>query len=305
MLTIPVNWCTTEWTRGQLDFHTPDGLVAFAQQNGMVVRGHPLVYQECLPPWLADGQLSRAEMTEILRDHVMTIVRRYRGHVRAWDVVNEAVAWDTSQAVSWNGIPIKQNVFSRALGPEYVEMAFRWAHDADPEAKLFYNEYGIETPNEMTSRVLDLVRSLLAHGVPIHGVGFQTHTSIYTPNGEDAIRSALAQFADLGLEVQITEMDVDVNEVSGARALPLPPEPELSGRLARQATVYANVLRACLSLPTCTGVTTWGLSDAHTWLEWFQNPDKVQRAPLLFDSTYAPKPAYSALHDALAGWRGR
>jgi endo-1,4-beta-xylanase len=301
----------TEPTRGQLDFRTSDNLAAFASQNGMAVRGHPLVYQECLPPWLAEGHFSYDEMAQILKDHVQTIARRYRGQVRAWDVVNEAIPWNGSTAdalMLWGTVPVKRTLFSLALGPEYIEMAFRWAHEADPEAKLFYNEYGIEGTTRKANQTYDLVRGLLARGVPIHGVGFQTHTSIHSasawpPPEEEAFTATLARFADLGVDVQITEMDVDVNESSNGRPVALPPEPELSRRLVLQADVYASAMRACLRVPRCTGFTTWGVGDAHTWLDWSGNPDRVKRAPLLFDTGYLPKPAYQALHDLLGGFQ--
>jgi endo-1,4-beta-xylanase len=303
MLTIPVYWCSTEPTRGQPDFRTPDALVAFAGQSGMVVRGHPLVYQECVPPWLAEGRLSRDEMTELVHDHVQAIAGRYRGKVRTWDVVNEALTWDGSTGdalLLWGTVPINRNLFSLALGPEYVEMAFRWAHEADPDARLFYNEYGAEGATAKADRMYELVRGLRERGVPIHGVGFQTHTSIYWPPEEGGFAATLARFAELGLEVQITEMDVDINEIADGRPLRLPAEPELSRRLRLQADVFASAMRACLHVPRCTGFTTWGVGDAHTWLDWFQNPDHVKRAPLLFDTNYVPKPAYPALHELLA-----
>jgi endo-1,4-beta-xylanase len=302
MLTIPVYWCTTEATRGQLDFATPDTLAAFAAQNGMAVRGHPLVYQECVPPWLEEGRFSRDEVTQMLHDHVQAIASRYRGRVRVWDVVNEALTWDGSTAnalMLWGTVPINRNVFSLALGPEYIEMAFRWAHEADTEARLFYNDYGTEGTTQKANRTYELVRGLRERGVPIHGVGFQTHISIYRPLNEGEFTATLARFADLGVELQITEMDVDINESAERGPVPLPPEPELSHRLRLQADAYASAMRACQQAPRCTGFTTWGVGDAHTWLDWFGNPDHVKRAPLLFDTGYMPKPAHQALYDLL------
>jgi endo-1,4-beta-xylanase len=302
MLTIPVYWCATEAARGEFDFATPDILVAFAAQNGMTVRGHPLVWQGCIPQWLAEGHFSRDEMAQMLHDHVQAIVSHYRGRVRAWDVVNEALTWNGSPGdalMLWDTVPVDRNVFSLALGPEYIEMAFRWAHEADPEAKLFYNEYGTEGTTEKANRVYELVRGLRAGGVPIHGVGFQTHTSIYSAPNEAGLTATLGRFADLGVDVQITEMDVDVNESADGHPLQLPPEPELSRRLGLQADVYASAMRACLRVPRCSGITTWGVGDARTWLDWFRNPDGVKTAPLLFDTSYVPKPACLALRDLL------
>ena len=302
MLTIPTYWCLTEATRGQFDFRSLDTVAAFAAENEMAVRGHPLVYQECLPPWLAEGHFGRDEMARILKNHVQGIASHYRGRVRAWDVVNEALTWDGSTRdalMLWSTVPVNRNVFSLALGPEYIEMAFRWAHEADPEAKLFYNDFGAQATNEKANRVYDLVRGLRERGVPIHGVGFQTHTSIYGSLNERDFAAILGRFADLGVEVQITEMDVDINEIAAGAPLPLPPEPELSHRLRLQADVYASAMRSCLSVPGCTGFTTWGVGDAHTWLDLFGNPDHVKRAPLLLDTAYQPKPAYQALLDLL------
>lgn len=302
MLTLPVFWCSNEVTRGNLDYWTPDNLAAFAAQNGMALRGHTLVYEVCLPQWLTDGLFSSNEMAQILRARVQTTVSRYRGRVQVWDVVNEAVA-DGSPAdalMLWGKVPVNRNAFSRALGPEYIEMAFRWAHEADPSARLFYNDYGIEGTTEKANRVYELVRGLLQRGVPIHGVGFQTHTSIYSPPNEADFTASLARIAGLGLEVQITEADVNVNERPNGLSIPLPLEPELSRRLSLQADVYASAMRACLRVPRCTGFTTWGVGDAHTWLDTFRNPSGVKTAPLLFNTSYAPKPAYRSLYDLLA-----
>ncbi len=302
MVTIPIYWSATEGTRGQLDFRTADTLVGFSERNGMAMRGHPLVWGEGLPRWLAEGSFSRDEMARTLRDHVQAIVSRYRGRVRVWDVVNEGLTADGSTAdalMLWGAVPVGRNVFSLALGPEYIEMAFRWAHEADPEARLFYNEFGAEARTDKIDHLYDLVRGLLDRGVPIHGVGFETHTSVYWALDEGAFAATLARFADLGLDVQITEMDVDINESGEGGPLPLPPDPELSRRLRLQAEVYVSAMRGCLLVPRCTGFTTWGVGDAHTWLDSFGNPDRVKRAPLILNTSYQPKPAYQALRDLL------
>jgi endo-1,4-beta-xylanase len=259
--------------RDRYNFKDADYLVQFAQANNMQVHGHTLVWYRQLPAWLTNGHFSRDEMLSILRDHIQTIVGRYRGKIAAWDVVNEAV--DENGAM-------RNNIWLQTIGPEYIDYAFQWAQEADPDALLFYNDYDTEGLGPKSDAVYNLVQGLVGRGIPIHGVGFQMHTSIGKPPRIDNVAANMSRLAALHLQIQITEMDVQLQDGQGAQAQ----------RLEQQAQIYADVARACLATPACTAFITWGFTDQHTWIpEYTGHAD----APLPFDTAYRPKPAYQAL----------
>lgn len=263
-----MKWGFLQTSRGQYNFAAADLLLDFAQKNHQVVRGHALVWHRSLPRWM-DGPFTPAEMEAILSEHIRTVVGRYRGRIAYWDVVNEAVGDDAQ---------LRASPFN--VVPDYLEKAFRLAHIADPNAKLFYNDYGIEGLGLKSDAVYALLKSLDEKGVPIDGVGFQVHVNLnFSPQG---VRMAenLERFAKLGLEIHITEMDVQMSG-SAARA----------ERLEKQAQVYREVLQICLRQPRCKVFTLWGFTDAHSWLSASE--------PLIFDANYRPKPAYFALQHTL------
>ena len=248
------------------DFAEPDELVSFAESRGMRVRGHALVWHRALPSWL-DGAQDR---NEILRGHIQTVASRYKGRVYAWDVVNEAIADDGS---------LRETPWS-ALGPGYIADAFRWAHEADPEAKLFYNDYDAELNPAKADAIYALISSLLAENVPVHGVGFQLHLAVGRSYSDFA--ALFRRFAALGVEVNVTELDVSIVDFGG------PPGAE---KLSAQAELYGRVLRGCREEPNCRAVTAWGFTDRYSWLSFF--------SPLIFDKEYKPKPAFDAVRAAL------
>jgi endo-1,4-beta-xylanase len=250
-------------------FEEADFLVDFAESNGMKVRGHTLVWHNQLPEWMTDRTYTTSEMTWIVNDHITTVVERYRGRIWAWDVVNEAVLDDGS---------LRPNVFLQTMGPDYIEKAFEWAHAADPDALLFYNDFGAEALNAKSDAIYAMVKDFVERGVPIDGVGLQMHVDVNSPPNPADVASNIMRLSALGLQVQITEMDV---RTSGD-----PSEAE------RQAQIYAAMLEICLEAPACTAFETWGFTDKYTWLG-------TQTAPLLFDPLYDPKPAYFALLDVL------
>lgn len=262
----------TQPRMGEYHFEDADRIVGWAAGRGLPVRGHTLVFGTQTPRWVWNQRQFPEMVRQTLRDHVDTVVRRYSAQVREWDVVNEAIDHEGD----WRGNP-----FHAALGPAYVEEAFRAARLADPSAKLFYNEIGAEYANPKQAAMLALVRDLKAKDL-IDGVGFQMHVSIHQSPTFDELRQTLQTFADLGLDVQITEMDVDAGGFA--------PREE---RLARQAQVYADAGRACRAVPACTRFTVWGVADHVSWLQ----PDRL---PLLFDDAFNPKPALEALRLALA-----
>ena len=263
--------------RDRYDFSQVEQLMAFAKANNMQMRGHPLVWHYSLPQWLDKGNFSRDELIEILRDHIQTVVGRYRGQVAVWDVVNEAINRDGS---------LRDTIWLRNIGPEYIDMAYRWAHEADPQAKLFYGEYMTEEINQKSDGVYTLVSGLLQRGVPIHGVGFQSHLGLsYLPK-LDSLTKNFDRFNQLGLEVQFTELDMKIQDGKGSR----------EERLADQAKAYRDLLQACLQAKKCTALITWGFTDRYTWIA---NTTGEVEAPLIFDGAYRPKPAYHAIKEVL------
>jgi endo-1,4-beta-xylanase len=217
------------------------------------------------------GSFSREEWINILRDHITTVVSRYQGKIYAWDVVNEAVNDDGS---------LRDTVWLRNIGPEYLDLAFRWAHEADPNALLFYNDYGGEGLNQKSNAIYDLVNGLLDRGVPINGVGLQMHVSLeYSPSPQEVAEN-MARLSNLGLDVHITELDVRLE-------LPVTEE-----KLAAQARIYQELLEVCLNVDNCKAFVMWGFTDRYSWISSFF---RGYGSALIFDSSYHAKPAYYAL----------
>ncbi|GIH08902.1 beta-xylanase [Rhizocola hellebori] len=269
-----LKWSAVEPARGQYDFTDADRIVDFAVQHGQAVRGHTLVWHLSLPEWLTGGGFGVTELRGILKTHIETVLTRYRGRIAVWDIANEVLAEDGT---------LRRGFWLDRLGPDYLAEAFRWARAADPQARLYLNEYGAEHAGAKADGLRALVRDLKAQGVPIDGVGFQTHVRSSTSLSE--LGDVMRHFAQLGVDVAITELDVRV---------PLPAD---AVSLGRQAEVYAHAARVCLSAPRCRSITVWGFTDAVSWI-----PDYYfgYGAATLLDATLAAKPAYHRLTCALA-----
>lgn len=257
-------------------------LVALGEANGMKLKGHTLVWGEALPAWLTEGSWTRDQLVQILHEHIATVVGRYSGRIRIWDVVNEAF--------DWNGT-YKDNFWLRGIGPEYIELAFQWAHEADPDALLFINEDGTEGMNIGSDQFLQAVAAMLARGTPIHGVGLETHVDLdYKTLGSNftatpaEVSANIARIGALGLQVHLSEVDVRLTL------------PATGAQLAAQADVYKNLLAACTGNTACTGFIIWGVTDKWSWLS---RSFPGQGAALPLDESYAPKPAHTALLAAL------
>jgi endo-1,4-beta-xylanase len=275
---VSMKFSETEPQRDVFTFAQADYIVAFAQSHQMQVRGHNLVWYIDLPAWLTNGKFTRAELITILRDHIITEVTRYRKQVNIWDVLNEAVGDDGT---------LRDSIWLRGIGPQYIDMAFQWAREANPQARLFYNDYGGEGLGRKSDAIYALVKGMLQRGVPLDGVGLQMHISLNSyPNAQDVLAN-MQRLAALGLEVQITEMDVKTQD----NARPM------QAKLAAEAQLYGEMLHTCLSVTVCTAFVMWGFTDAHSWIPAFTgHPDY----PLIFDAVYRPKPAYFALAQALS-----
>ncbi len=254
-------------------FGAGDAIVGYAASQGMRVKGHTFIWHGATPSWV--NALSPADMRVAFERHIRTVAGHYRGRIHAWDVVNEAVADD--------GSGLRDTVFRQKLGDGYIADAFRLAREADPSARLFYNDYGGEGMGAKSNRIYDMLRELIATGVPIDGVGLQMHVSANNRPPDSSIAANIRRLADLGLTVHISEMDVRINNVPGSQ----------DARLEAQRATYRDIVRVCLMESRCEAITFWGFTDAHTWI----NGD----SPLLFDARYAPKPAYTGGPDALRG----
>ncbi|HEV2667638.1 MAG TPA: endo-1,4-beta-xylanase, partial [Blastocatellia bacterium] len=260
------------------NFTDADLLVAYAEANNMAVRGHTLVWHSQLPGWLTGGNFTRDQVIAIMRDHIMTVMGRYRGRILAWDVVNEAVSDNNGQLRT-------DSFWHQRIGPEYIAMAFQFAREADPNAILYYNDYSAEGAGAKSDAVFNLVSGLLNQGVPIDGVGWQMH-QINPFRIQQAHRTNAQRLASLGLEVSITEMDVRISL------------PTTAQELNEQALAYRDVVEFCLSQPNVKTLVTWGFTDKYSWIPGFFSGFGDA---LIFDMNYQPKPAYSAMLSALVG----
>lgn len=271
-----LTWEVVEPGRNQFNFSGSDRLIGYARSRGMSVRGQTLVSHRSLPPWV-EWTYSAADLRSIMENYIRTVVGRYRGQVRDWDVVGEAFA---------DGGSLRDSVFSRMLGYNYIADAFRMARAADPTAKLYYTDYGIETLNAKSTAVYNLVRQLKAQGVPIDGVSFQGHLRLGQGTADFAnFRYNLQRFADLGVEVAFTQLNVPV---------PLPVRP---ADRQQQARDYWHVARVCLLVLRCRGITVAGVFDP----EWPVPGSPTTGAALLFDENFQPKPAVEGVLAGLSG----
>ncbi len=237
------------------------------------------------PPPPPNGH-TPAQLNAILQGHITTVVHHYAGQVYAWDVVNEAFNDDgTMRSTLWYDKP---GIGSASKGTAYIEQALNWAYAADPNAKLFYNDYGAEQISAKSDAIYAMAQDFVNRGVPLSGVGFQLHIGLWfdsDPNILISFVQNLKRFSDLGLEIHITELDAGLATGDVAS-------------FAAQGTLYNEIMTACVQNPKCTSFQTWGFTDAHSWLPNSSDPNGW---PLPFDASYAKKPAYTGLMTALGG----
>ncbi len=275
--------------QNKYNWEESDAIVAFAQKNNIKVRGHNLCWHEQTPAWIfknANGtQVSKDTLLNRLRDHIYTVVKRYKGKIYAWDVVNEAI--DDNPANF-----LRESPWLKICGEEYIARAFQYAHEADPEAQLFYNDYNTERP-EKRERIFKLLKKLIAQGVPVNAVGLQGHWSLFEPS-KNELQETITKFASLGLKVQITEMDISVYpwEKERRKLREGEQQPYTKEMEKKQSKKYADiftVLRA--NKKYLTGVTFWNVSDKYSWLDTYPVEGR-KNYPLLFDQEYKPKQAF-------------
>jgi len=281
-----MKWETVEPQPGQFAFQAAEPLLAFAAENHMRVRGHTLVWHSQLAPWVK--RLSGEALHAAMLGHIQGVVGHWKGRVAQWDVVNEALADGPSGR-------LRADSPFTALGPTFIDDAFRAAHQADPDAQLFYNDYEIEGVGTAKSdAAFALVKRLREAGVPVHGVGLQMHVDPRRWPAAERIRANIARFAALGVLVELTEMDVAVGEIAGS----------IEQKLDRQRTLTHDIVAACLAVDGCSGITFWGLTDRYSWLNsprWGALRGQLPHYPLPFDADYRAKPMVAGILDALAG----
>lgn len=269
-------WDAVRPSRSTFNFADTDALVNFAEANRMKIRGHTLVWHNQLPAWLTGGNFTRDEVIEILRQHILTFVGRYRGRIWAWDVVNEAID-------DVNGGFRTTSFWHQKIGPDYIRLAFEFAREADPDAKLYYNDYSIEGMNTKSNAVFNLLSGLKSQGVPVDGLGWQMH-QLNNFRIQEQHRINSRRIADLGLELSMTELDVRMQL------------PSTADKLQQQAQAYRDSIEFCMSEPHCKALVMWGFTDRHSWIP---STFSGQGDALIYDANYQPKPARAALLEVL------
>ncbi len=298
-----MKWMAVHPAADRYNFDGTDAYVDFGEKHKMAVIGHTLVWHSQTPRWVFQDEQDKPAAREVLlkrmRDHIQTVVGRYRGRVKGWDVVNEALADGGPDA-------LRDSPWRRVIGDDFIEQAFRFAHEADPAAELYYNDYGLESPKKR-EHAIAMLRGLIQRGVPINGVGMQGHYTLEQPPPA-VVEQTIEDFAALGLKVMITELDVDVLPARGpsgiadiARRENADPalDPYRDGLPAdvqqKLAQRYADLFDIFLRhRKSVTRVTLWGLDDGHTWLNFFPIFRRMNH-PLLFDRDLSPKPAFAAV----------
>jgi endo-1,4-beta-xylanase len=273
-----MKWDTLEPQQGVFNYAPAEQLLAFAGDHRIAARGHVLVWHSQIPSWVNEQAFTPDQLRAILREHVIETARHFKGKLYQWDVVNEALNDDGT---------LRDTIWLRNLGPGYIADAFRWARMADRNTKLFYNDFNLEFFGPKSDAAFALVKQLLAQGVPIDGIGFQGHLGAQF-GFDTRVQENMQRFADLGLEIAVTEADV---------RMPLPTD---VFKLQAQAQGYHSLLEPCLLTRGCNSFTVWGYTDKYSWVPGFFTG---QGAATLFDENFQPKPALAAVqHDlALAG----
>lgn len=260
------------------DFTEADNIVEFAKHNGIMIHGHTLVFGEANPAWMQNAP--QDQLQKIMQDHIAKVVGNFKGDVASWDVVNEPLS-DNADDYKNGGTGLRNHLWMRAMGEDYIDLALRAAHKSDPKAKLFINEYGIEQDGDRWDALLSLLERLKDRSVPINGVGFQAHIhERHDSIDDDIFRKHIKTLADMGLESRISEIDVHGEDQS------------------QQASEYAKALDVCLSQTSCKSFTTWGITDKYGSTTDHTYPPKYGN-DLIWDANFKPKPALKAIQSVL------
>ena len=289
-----MKWAALRPAADKFDFRGADEILAFAGEHGQKVRGHNLCWHESIPSWF-EGTVTKDNAQQFLVQHIQTVAGHYAGKLHSWDVVNEAI--DTK-----SGRPdgLRKTPWLDLIGPDYLELAFRTARQADPSALLTYNDYGIELDTaeqrEKRAQVLTLVRRMKARGIPIDAVGVQSHLSVTDSYPGAGLQEFVRELRRMDLQVFVTELDINERKLDGS----------VAERDAAIARLYKKYVGMMLAEPNVKAVLTWGITDRYTWLnapKYARSDGKPQR-DLPFDSDYQPTPAFFAYRDAFSARRG-
>jgi endo-1,4-beta-xylanase len=268
--------------QGQFSFGTADQMISFAEKNDMKMRGHTLIWHAQNPSWLSGGSWTRETLLEQMKAHITGVVEHFKGKVFEWDVVNEGFNDGTSGS-------LRNSFWKRTIGDDYLDSAFTWAHQADPDAILFYNDYNTSDVNAKSTAVYNKLKEMIDNGVPVSGVGFQSHQKLedYTGDFIASLKENFDRFAKLGLSIAVTELDIRITSPADQNDFEI------------QADYYREYLETFLANPACKTFMIWGFTDRYSWVPGvFRGTDDA----LIFTDDYQPKPAYTALLDVLENY---
>ncbi len=272
--------------KGRFNFATADDMVKFAEDNKMKLRGHCLIWHAQNPGWIQSGTWTRETLLEVMKAHITGVISHFKAKnktVYEWDVVNEAFSDGTSGAM-------RNSFWKKTIGEDFIDSAFAFAHRADPDIGLFYNDYNTSNITAKSTAVYNKVKKMVENGIPITGVGFQSHQTLeeYTPAFITSLKENFNRFAALGLKLSVTELDIRIT---------LPTD---ESELAKQGEYYREYLQTVLSTPACRTFMIWGFTDAHSWVPGtFRGTGDA----LIYTANYQPKPAYTALLDVLKKYK--
>jgi endo-1,4-beta-xylanase len=265
------------------NFKTMDKVVNYAQRHHMALQAHHLLWGEekWLPDWLKNNQYTPAQLMDIIHQHIATVSGHYRGQIKEWTVVNEA--FTRQQHVSG----LHDWWADHLGGDQYIDQAFSWAHQADPQAKLIINDFDNEHFNPVSDAMYQYIKGAKARGIPIDGIGMQMHIDASHPPDKDEVIQNMQRFGALGVGVYVTEFDVNTST--------LPVDDANRDKVA--GAIYYNMTRACIESQVCHSFSILGITDKETWYN-YMGPSSADSRPLPFDDKYQPKPAFWSLRDA-------
>jgi len=265
-----MKWGPTEPSQGSYSYTQGDTVLNNAKAAGQIIRGHNLVWYNQLPSWLSSSA-SSSQLISIMTDHITNEVTHYKGQVYAWDVVNEPFS-DSGGMRSW--------LFQNTVGTSYINTAFTTAHAADPNAKLYLNDYNLEYESSKFDTALSTITSMVNAGIPIHGVGFEGHMIVGSVPSAATMAAQMNKFTALGLEVAFTEIDIRMTL------------PSTAALLAQQKTDYQTMVQACMMVTKCVGMTVWDYTDKYSWVP---GTFSGQGAACPWDANLVKKPAYDGI----------
>lgn len=267
----------------KFNFSRVDQVVDYAQKNNMEIEMHHYIWGEekWLPDWLKNGNYNKQQLMDLVHNHIATMGARYKGKVSHWSVVNEAF----TRGQHMYGL---HDWWADNIGDQsYIDQAFIWAHEADPNSKLILNDFQNEAKNDVSDAMYEYIKGAKARGVPIDGIGMQMHIDGTHPPTKDEVVANMKRFGDIGVKVYVTELDVNMNDVKADDA----------ARDEIQSGIYFEMMRACIESKVCPSFSLLGITDKETWYNYM--PGTPNARPLMFDKDYKPKPAFYSFRQAL------